>query len=267
MVINLGCSTAVNRRLRVRVRRTVSGAGESTWAMSVWCPRVCHSVSATNCQSCRDCRTVEIGMWEPDPFVLCGAVPPNDELGAGPPTRADCVEQTAVGSIMTTEVICVTPDLSVQALMGLLLVEGFSGVPVVDEEGVPIGIVSKTDLVREFCQGREDHDVICMELAVSHERFERVGAVLDVEVSLSTTVGEIMAPLAYTLPESASVAKAAALMAYEGVHRIPIVGCRGEVVGVLSALDILAQLAGDDGYVLPQGGHRRRGRDGGLIPR
>ena len=58
------------------------------------------------------------------------------------------------------------------------------------------------------------------------------------------TVADIMMPIVFALPENATVAKASALMVFEGVHRIPVVSSGGQVVGILSSLDILGWLAG-----------------------
>src|SRR5262249_50102003 len=65
------------------------------------------------------------------------------------------------------------------------------------------------------------------------------------------TVGDIMVPLAFALPESASIAQAAALMAYEGVHRVPVVSTSREVVGLISSLDVLRWLAQRSGFLVP----------------
>lgn len=122
---------------------------------------------------------------------------------------------------MTTDVVCVSPDLPVEALAMLLLERGIGGVPVVDGDGVPIGVVSKTDLVRAR-RGLFD---------------------------AGTTVGDIMMALAFTLPAHESIARASALMAFEGVHRIPVVSDEGKVAGLLSSLDVLRWLARHDGYL------------------
>jgi CBS domain-containing protein len=131
-----------------------------------------------------------------------------------------------LSSIMTTDVICVAPDLSVGSLESLLVDRGISGVPVVDAAGRPIGIVSRTDLVR-------------------HHR-DRAGAI----EADGTRVDDIMMPIPFCLPANESVAKAAALMAFEGVHRIPVVGASGAVIGIVVPLDIARWLARHHGYVI-----------------
>src|SRR6516162_7755643 len=49
--------------------------------------------------------------------------------------------------VMTTNVISVTPDTSVQALAALLSERGISGVPVIDSADRLVGIVSEGDLL------------------------------------------------------------------------------------------------------------------------
>jgi CBS domain-containing protein len=65
--------------------------------------------------------------------------------------------------VMTTEVITVDPDTSVQALAALLSERGISGVPVVDADNRVVGIVSKGDLLPglsapPFCGGAHGTD-------------------------------------------------------------------------------------------------------------
>jgi len=125
---------------------------------------------------------------------------------------------------MTKDVILVGPELRVEDLQELLLAKNISGVPVVDDAGKPIGMVSKTDLL-----GRK--------------------GTLD-----GVKVADIMMRTAFCLSENESIAKAAGLMAFEGVHRVPVVGARGSVVGVVSPLDIMRWLARQNGYPI---GNRR----------
>ena len=50
--------------------------------------------------------------------------------------------------IMTTDVVTVTPEASVEEIAMLLLAPGISGVPVVGAEGALVGMVSEGDLIR-----------------------------------------------------------------------------------------------------------------------
>jgi len=133
---------------------------------------------------------------------------------------------TPVSEIMERDVIAVTPDLGIEDLEELLLMKSISGAPVVNEFGKPIGIVSKTDLLH------------------------RKGA----PGSHGVKVRDIMMRTAYCVAKDEPIARAAGLMAFEGIHRVPVVGARGLVAGVVSPLDVMRWLARQHGYPI---GNRR----------
>jgi len=56
--------------------------------------------------------------------------------------------------------------------------------------------------------------------------------------------------MTFALPEDATLSQASALMAYEGIHRLPVTCAEGKVVGIVSTLDILRWLAEQDGYLV-----------------
>jgi CBS domain-containing protein len=144
-----------------------------------------------------------------------------DDASASPvPTIADRVP---VSQIMSREVICAREDLEVAALMELMVRRHIGCVPVINERGRPIGMVTKFDLVEQVQTGRVR------------------GA------PTPATAGALMMPLAITLDERASVAHAAALMAIEDVHHVAIVADSGALIGVVSSMDIVRWLAINDG--------------------
>jgi CBS domain-containing protein len=158
-------------------------------------------------------------MSKSEAALACGTWPGVMVCEAAPTARAPTrsrseAEDTPISALMTSPAVSVRPDLRLDRLVDLLLAHGLRGVPVVDHRRRPIGMVSKSDLV---------------------------GAP---PVRRARQVADVMMCLAFTLPETASVARAAALMTYEGVHRLPVVAADGQLVGVLSALDITRWLAG-----------------------
>jgi CBS domain-containing protein len=130
------------------------------------------------------------------------------------PSEADRI---AIADAMARDVACVTRDVSIESLTALMRDRHCSAAPVVDGNGYPIGMVSKTDLVRERWA---DDD----------------------------TVADIMTPLAFTLDEDDPLSHAAAVMAAERVHHLPIVASDGRVVGILSSFDVVRWVAGQSGY-------------------
>jgi CBS-domain-containing membrane protein len=132
-------------------------------------------------------------------------------------------EATAIAEIMTPTPLCVPPELSVESLTSLFLERGISGAPVVDEAGRAIGIVSKTDLVRErFIEG---------DTAVLPDGFH-------VEQLDGATVMDVMMPLAFTLRATDSIGRAARLMATEHIHRVPVTDLEGRVIGIVTTFDL-----------------------------
>ncbi len=159
-------------------------------------------------------------------------------------------DQTPVAAAMTRNVLAVRDDVTAETVGRLMLEQAISGIPVVDSSGHPIGIVSKTDLIRHL------HE---QGVAVPSGRFE--GDVYDGDWGVisaglgNALVGELMTPMTFKVTAGASLSQAAALMAFEGVHRVVVVAEDGTVAGILSALDVLRWLALHDGYVL-QGSNR-----------
>jgi CBS domain-containing protein len=138
------------------------------------------------------------------------------------PTIADTVPATW---IMTRSVICAREDLEVSKLMDLMVEHRIGSVPIVNEHGRPVGMVTKLDVLEHAIAAR------------------------DPDLVPARTVSQMMMPLALTLDEHASVAHAATLMAVEDVHHVPITADDGTLIGVVSTMDIARWLASNDGFV------------------
>ena len=135
------------------------------------------------------------------------------------PTIADLVP---VRRIMTREVVCAREDLDLGTLMDLMIRRHIGCVPIVDERGRPIGMVTKFDAVEQ-----------------------RVAAPA-AGGKAPATAGDLMMPLALALDEHATVGDAAAMMAIEDVHHVVIVADSGALVGVVSTMDIVRWLTAND---------------------
>jgi CBS domain-containing protein len=148
-------------------------------------------------------------------------------------TKADIstAESTPVSEIMTKNPICIDGNLELDRVAELLLREGISGAPVVNDKGTPIGVVSKTDIVQ-----------------VEHGSKARRS---------NAKAADIMTPIAFTMPTGAPISQAAALMAFESIHRLPIVDEDGVVVGIVSSIDVLRWIATREGYLLSRRDMRR----------
>jgi CBS domain-containing protein len=144
--------------------------------------------------------------------------------GERPPIRVVFEQPNTVATIMQRDPFCATPDMTLEQLAVEMLEHDVSGAPVIDESGRPIGVVSKTDLVREVAAKND----------------------------LQTRVRDAMTPIVYWLHEDATIGQASALMSYEQIQQIPIVDRTGKIRGLVSSLDIMRWVARRDGYLIPR---------------
>ena len=160
--------------------------------------------------------------------------------------RQQQAEQTPISEVMHPHPHCVTEQQRVRELVSLFLDKGISAAPVVDDNGKPIGFVSKTDVVREIKEGPE---------AKRPEIDTHVQPWWDADRLSQLKVGEIMTPTLYTFSPATPVADATAAMAFEGIHHLPVVEDSGQLVGMVSALDVLDWIARRADYQPADGQH------------
>jgi CBS domain-containing protein len=248
--------------LEIRARRIASGDGSSQVQLLVYCPSQERTLSMSECANCEDCEGVALDATERHSVLICrsGAEGPRPEPRHGAlgrqaaPTSAAAT--TEVRSIMSTNVQCVRADVSIETVAALLLERGISALPVVDEQGHAIGVISKTDLVRARSDdaGTEAATVRIRSAAFEYE----LGPGFHAERIASATAGEVMTPFAFSVPEDTPISRAAALMGYEGVHRLLVVSADNKVIGVVAALDVLSWMARQHGFVISDARSRSR---------
>jgi CBS domain-containing protein len=243
--------TRQSGRLAIRTRKIAEADGEST-TMTVYCPPRRRSLAVDECIACASCGGLTLDPTGRNSFLMCAqATAPQQQ----PPSRvtdgpsALRAAETPVSEVMSRQVVCVPQTLDVRALAQLLLERGISGAPVVDDEGLPIGVVSKTDLIRERFDDTEEIEAEPLRVRTRQGYEYELGPGFHAERITSRTVADIMTPLVFSLPEDAPVSQAAALMALEGVHRVPVIADGGTVVGMLTSMDVLRWLAEQDGYL------------------
>jgi CBS domain-containing protein len=227
------------------VQHILSGDGTETVRTQVSCPHCQHSMSVDFATSQSPDRA-PTHKW---PATRPGTSATSVESGLNQLVATD----TPIADIMSREVVCARVDMSVEALAHLLLTHNISGVPVVDEEGRPKGVVSKTDVMRFFTEEElschETVEELCLRTENGYELELEEG--FHFEPLPRGTVGEIMMHFAFTLPPHTSISQAAALMAYEGIHRVVVVDPAGRVTGLVTTLDLARWLSQETGDAVP----------------
>jgi CBS domain-containing protein len=143
--------------------------------------------------------------------------------------------------VMTTNVITVTPDLSVQELAALLSNHGISGAPVVNAAGDLVGIVSEGDLMHRAETGTERRIVRRRVRWLDSVALDRDLA-RDYVKAHGRTVGEIMTPEVITVDETAELNAVAELLETKRIKRVPVVH-DGKLVGIISRANLVRALA------------------------
>ncbi len=201
-------------RLPIRVRRIQWRANESSRALLVQCPTERAWGAVERCRECDRCDGLVLAGGQAE-AVLCRSEPT-----PAPPRRImpTAAEVTPIAALLGDEVVCVGATLSLADATALLLARGLSGAPVVDDDGRPVGMLTRADLLRAFAAGG-------------------IG-----------TVADAMTGIAFTLGEHDPLSRAAGIMAAEGVHHLPVVGDYGRVVGLVTTFDLTRWLARQAGF-------------------
>jgi CBS domain-containing protein len=139
--------------------------------------------------------------------------------------------------VMVAPVITVKPSSTVKEVAKTLLERRISAVPVVDEKGKLVGIVSEGDLMHRAEIGTERR----------HSWWLRVltgDAALAAEYSKAhaRTVVDIMTRDVITASPDTPLHEIAALLERHAIKRVPIVS-NGEIVGIVSRANLLQALA------------------------
>jgi CBS domain-containing protein len=151
-----------------------------------------------------------------------------------------------VGDVMTRDPITVSRDTALTDVIKLLAEKRISGLPVVDEVGKLVGIISETDLMwRETGATMPPYimfldSVIYLENPAQYER--------ELHKALGETVGEAMTDQhIVTIAADQPLRNAAQLMHDRSVHRLPVVDEGDRVIGILTRGDIIRSMAAEQG--------------------
>ena len=112
-------------------------------------------------------------------------------------------------------VLWVLADQTVAEAAALFADESIGGAPVCDPKGRVVGMLTKTDVA---------------ECVAAHET-ERL-------------VEEVMNPEVISVSASDRLERAIAVMAFEGVHRLIVLDDAHRLVGIVTAMDVMRELAG-----------------------
>ncbi len=142
--------------------------------------------------------------------------------------------------IMTRDVKTAHPDMPVKELAALLYKNKIGGVPVVDDDGEVVGVVTENDLID---QNKKLHiptmvsfldSVIFLDSAATFEK--------EIKKMTGSQVKDVCSERLFTVDEDAGLEDIASLISEKGVHTLPVLK-DGKLVGVIGKADLIRVMA------------------------
>lgn len=147
-----------------------------------------------------------------------------------------------ISDVMTTDVITVGVDTPLKQAATLLARNGISGLPVVDESGAVVGVLTEADiLVKEGGERKKSGGVLGWLLEPSEPWLEEK---LD-----AVTAGGAMTAPALTITPERPLREAALTMLEQGINRLPVVDDAGRLVGIVSRANLVRAFTRTDAEI------------------
>lgn len=149
-----------------------------------------------------------------------------------------------VADVMTHNPIVAKPEMPLQEAITILAEKRISGLPVVDEQGKLIGVISETDLMWRETGVTPPPYIMVLDSVIFLQnpgRYER-----ELHKVLGQTVKEVMSTDPITTTPDQFLSQAAKLMHDRQIHRLPVVDSQGLVIGILTRGDIIRAMANDN---------------------
>ena len=119
--------------------------------------------------------------------------------------------RTSVERLMTSGILTVSDDATVEDAAARLSAEKIGSLVVVDGDDVPVGMFTTSDLATFVSEGGS---------------------------RANEAVSQYMTATVVTITTQSSLTEAAAKMIRHGIHHLPVTGDEGQIVGMLSTMDL-----------------------------
>ncbi|RCJ24292.1 phosphoribulokinase [Nostoc sp. ATCC 43529] len=142
---------------------------------------------------------------------------------------------------MSRDPIVVQAQTPLKEAIQILAERHISGLPVVDDGGKLVGIISETDLMWQETGVTPPAYIMFLDSVIylkNPATYER-----DLHKALGQTVGEVMSKNPITISPEKTLKEAATVMHDRSVHRLPVLDSTGQVIGILTRGDIIRAMA------------------------
>ncbi len=146
-----------------------------------------------------------------------------------------------VAEIMTADPITVSPETSLQEAIQILVERKISGLPVVDNQGELVGVISETDLTWQATGVDMPPYIMFLDSVIYLQNPAKHNQ--EIHKALGQTVREAMSDRPVTVKGSQLVREAARIMHDKKVRRLPVVDDRDQLIGIITQGDVIRMMA------------------------
>ena len=141
--------------------------------------------------------------------------------------------------IMNREVITITEESTVKELARILSIHQISGVPVIDDKGRLVGVVTESDLIYQTKKVHIPTVITILDSVFYLENPDKMGD--EMKKIAGTKVKDILTSSPVTVTEDTLLDEIATIMAEKNMHTLPVVK-QDILVGVIGKKDIIRTL-------------------------
>ena len=149
--------------------------------------------------------------------------------------------KSCVKDVMTTRVVAVKQTASFKEMMLQMRKAGVSAVPVINDAGRVIGVVSEADMLNKEA-----------DLATGPGPLSGVLRFRDHRKAAGVTAADLMTSPPVTVSPSTPLTGAARLMRDRRVKRLPVINATGHLIGIISRADVLSVFTRPDADIRRQ---------------
>jgi CBS domain-containing protein len=147
-----------------------------------------------------------------------------------------------IAEVMTPNPISINPQKPLQEAIKILVENRISGLPVVDEAGKLIGVISESDLMWQETGVEPPPYIMFLDSVIYLQNPTRHDK--EIHKVLGETVGEVMTDRPITITGDRSIKEAARIMHEKKIRRLIVVDEQDEkVIGIVTQGDIIRAMA------------------------
>ena len=148
-----------------------------------------------------------------------------------------------VADVMSRDLITVKPQTPIKEAIQILAERNISGLPVVDDAGKLVGVLSETDLLWQETGVEPPLYIMFLDSVIYLENPARHDQ--ELHKALGQTVGEVMSTNPITVKPDQPLRKAAKLMQEKSIRRLAVTDEEDKVIGILTTGDIVRAMVAE----------------------